>query len=236
LISVIVPTYNNGDTIVEVLTAIKRSASHCNGKVEVIVTDNGSTDGTMSKVASHPLPTKIIQCNERGIGINKNHGALYARGDTLVFIHGDDVISEGFLPEVERTALDPSVVGGGARHVIPFRWSLSVALFFLIAIKKCVFHHITIGAFWCKLEHFWDIGGFSRSQNVLEDIEFALRMKRYCKRYGLKRKSIQSPLYWSTRRFDEDEWWWAKHLLSFLKAVYTCKLNKHMRRVWYGVS
>ena len=104
----------------------------------------------------------------------------------------------------------------------------------LPAYIKCKFHHTGIGAFWIRKWVFDTIGGFSEKKDVLEDIEFAMRLKKFCNKMWLKYKNLESPLYWSTRKFDElGDWYWAKHLWSYLKAIYTTKCNKNIQ-VWWG--
>jgi GT2 family glycosyltransferase len=70
---------------------------------EVIVADNGSTDGAAEMVASEFPQVRLIR-NEsnRGFSIASNQAASVARGRLLFFLNNDTVIPENSLRELKR--------------------------------------------------------------------------------------------------------------------------------------
>lgn len=57
---------------------------------EVIVIDNGSSDGTLEMLSSRPTPPRVIRNKEnRGACIGKNQGILAAQGDCIAFMDSD---------------------------------------------------------------------------------------------------------------------------------------------------
>lgn len=69
---------------------------------EVVVADNGSTDGTQdlvrSRTASFPVPLRLVDASERpGVSHARNVGASAASGAALAFCDCDDVVSDGWV-------------------------------------------------------------------------------------------------------------------------------------------
>lgn len=92
-ISVIIPTYNGADTIVETLQSVKIQTYR---DWEVIIVDDGSTDDTENVVkhylAYNDLPVKYIkQDNQDQLNAVK-HGLKYVTGDICYILHSDDVL------------------------------------------------------------------------------------------------------------------------------------------------
>lgn len=85
--SVIVPTYNRREPLLECLASVSAQRRRPD---EVIVVDDGSTDGTVEALAGTEGVTVIRQSNA-GPGAARNRGAAAAIGDYLVFLDSDDV-------------------------------------------------------------------------------------------------------------------------------------------------
>ena len=103
-LSVIIPCYNAADTIGEQLEAL--AGQQCDTPWEIIVADNGSTDGSESLVREYQkkIPQlKLIDASGRkGPAHARNTGARAATGDTLLFCDADDVVGEGWLAAMAR--------------------------------------------------------------------------------------------------------------------------------------
>jgi glycosyltransferase involved in cell wall biosynthesis len=89
-ISVIVPVYNEVKHIRETLEAIKNQVY---ANIELIVVDNGSTDGT-GEIARE-YTSKVIREERQGISIARNRGAAEATGNIIVFVDADTIVPEG---------------------------------------------------------------------------------------------------------------------------------------------
>jgi glycosyltransferase involved in cell wall biosynthesis len=93
-ISVVIPTYNREKTLKECLKALFRQdlPQH---DFEIIVVDDGSTDGTkeiVRKAAEINPNVHYLQQKNSGQGIARNHGIAKAQGKVIVMI-GDDIIA-----------------------------------------------------------------------------------------------------------------------------------------------
>jgi len=70
-------------------------------KFEVILVDNGSTDGSVESVrTSFPFVRIVILDRNYGFCLPNNIGAESAQGDFLVFLNNDTVVTTGWLQEL----------------------------------------------------------------------------------------------------------------------------------------
>jgi len=92
LISVIIPMYNAEKTIYITLNSIN---SQTEGKFEIIVVNDGSTDDSLTEVyafkKAHPqLCMIIIDKMHEGVSATRNTGLRIAAGDYIAFLDADD--------------------------------------------------------------------------------------------------------------------------------------------------
>lgn len=113
LVSVIVPMYNAADTIGEQIEALV--AQDYPGAWELILADNGSTDGTLETIArDHPgLDAQIvIEDARRGAALVRNAAVRHSRGDFLAFVDADDRVHPGWLTELVAASEGVDLVAG----------------------------------------------------------------------------------------------------------------------------
>ncbi|MGY6019819.1 bifunctional polysaccharide deacetylase/glycosyltransferase family 2 protein [Streptomyces spinosirectus] len=114
-VSVIVPAYNESAGI----EAAVRSLLASDHPVEIIVVDDGSTDGTADLVDSLHLPVRVIRQENAGKPAALNTGLAVATCDLVVMVDGDTV----FQPDTVRTIVQPfadprvGAVSGNAKVV-----------------------------------------------------------------------------------------------------------------------
>ena len=86
-ISVIIPTYNRKNTLPRAVESVLNQAYK---PVEIIIVDDGSTDGTKEWFSEmHPLVHYIYQVNS-GVSLARNTGINSARGDWIALLDSDD--------------------------------------------------------------------------------------------------------------------------------------------------
>lgn len=90
LVSIIIPAFNEEKTVLELLTRV-RSQSHGDFAYEIIVVDDGSSDGTAQILRSHPHLYDKIHFRERngGKGAAVVDGLNLASGDFILFQDAD---------------------------------------------------------------------------------------------------------------------------------------------------
>jgi glycosyltransferase involved in cell wall biosynthesis len=98
-LTIIIPTYNRKDILRKTLAAYC-SQSAPEEILEILVVDDGSTDGTDSVVAqsneASPIPIRYLHQENRGQASARNHGIREARGEIVLF-GDDDIIPSGNL-------------------------------------------------------------------------------------------------------------------------------------------
>jgi len=91
LVSIIISTYNSREWLAEAIdSALAQTYPNC----EVVVVDNGSTDGTSSWLAE-TYDTKIRHSQKKhgGLGSGRNFGLNQAKGEYIQFLDADDLLS-----------------------------------------------------------------------------------------------------------------------------------------------
>lgn len=117
LVSIVLPVYNGLPDLDEQLEAI--AAQDYTGDVELIVSDNGSTDGLRAHLENLSLPMTIRMVDasgKRGVSYARNVGVKAARGDIVAFVDHDDVAHKTWLTALVH-ALDSFDAVGGALEV-----------------------------------------------------------------------------------------------------------------------
>jgi glycosyltransferase involved in cell wall biosynthesis len=91
LVSVIIPALNAASVIGETLTScLKQTWTN----LEIIVVDNGSSDGTLDVVHSLEAPSvRIYECARQGASAARNFGTSRSNGDYIQYLDADDVLS-----------------------------------------------------------------------------------------------------------------------------------------------
>ncbi|MDG6105882.1 glycosyltransferase [Dactylosporangium aurantiacum] len=126
-VSVIVPAYNEKEGIEAAVRSLA-GGDHPGG-IEVVVVDDGSTDGTAALVEAMRLPNvRVVRIANGGKPNALNVGVAMARHDLIVMVDGDTVFERDAIRHLVQPFADPSVgaVAGnvkvGNRRSIVARW------------------------------------------------------------------------------------------------------------------
>jgi cellulose synthase/poly-beta-1,6-N-acetylglucosamine synthase-like glycosyltransferase/peptidoglycan/xylan/chitin deacetylase (PgdA/CDA1 family) len=114
-VSVIVPAYNEKEGIA---AAVRSLATGDYPEVEVLVVDDGSTDGTADIVDGLGLPNvRIIRKPNGGKSSALNTGIALARHDLIVMVDGDTIFEPDSIRRLVQPMADPAVgaVSGNVR-------------------------------------------------------------------------------------------------------------------------
>jgi glycosyltransferase involved in cell wall biosynthesis len=93
-ISVIIPTYNRGNYIVDTVTSVLNQNVD---DVGIIVVDDGSTDDTRNVLEPYMGNIRYIYQENRGVSAARNRGVKESQGELIAFLDSDDVWSPGKL-------------------------------------------------------------------------------------------------------------------------------------------
>ena len=98
LVSVIIPTYNRADQIVEAIRSVKAQTYPA---IQLIVADDGSRDDTVEILKQFDGIEYYYQEN-KGQGAARNLGLKHARGEYIASLDSDDIWQEDFLTVAVR--------------------------------------------------------------------------------------------------------------------------------------
>ena len=100
-VSVVIPTYNRRPILEKCLLALERQQACPEiDRYEVVVVDDGSSDGTPDwlRAEAERFPhVRLIEQSHGGPAEGRNRGVDHARGDVIVFIDSDLVVTDSFL-------------------------------------------------------------------------------------------------------------------------------------------
>jgi glycosyltransferase involved in cell wall biosynthesis len=88
LISIVIPNYNG---ILFIAEALESALNQDYWNREVIVVDDGSTDGSLELLKSYQDQIKLIETENFGAAAARNAGLLAAKGELIAFLDSDDV-------------------------------------------------------------------------------------------------------------------------------------------------
>jgi glycosyltransferase involved in cell wall biosynthesis len=189
--SVIVATFNRRELLLCVLDALDRQSVNAK-EFEVIVVDDGSTDGTAAAVRSRCWAAEIsvFQQSNRGPATARNIGLEAARGDIVIFLDDDLIPEKDFIKEHIRSHSR----GVGKQAILGPALSLSRYSQPWIVWQQATYEK-TYSAFRRNeiqptFRHFWSgncsiprdvlkaVGGFDASFRYGEDIELGYRLRK----------------------------------------------------------
>ena len=97
-VSVIIPTYNRIDLIKFTLDSLNK-ARHRGILFEVIVIDDGSTDGTWAFIEENYAEVVLLKCQGKGGAAARNTGLATARGKYIMYLDSDDLVGENYFEQ-----------------------------------------------------------------------------------------------------------------------------------------
>ncbi len=192
-LAIVIPTLNEEPSLHRTLPLALAAAD------EVVVSDGGSTDGTLE--VARALDVRIVS-GPPGRGGQLNRGAaaaLEGGADILLFLHADTTLPEG----AGRAVRDAAKGAAGGAFLVRFDVdSPKMRLGAWLVNHRTRLTLLPLGdqAQFVTAPAFRELGGY-RDWPILEDMDFAWRLKR---RYGRKRLAvIESPVTTAARRFVE---------------------------------
>lgn len=192
--SVVIPTFNRA---VSVKSAVESVLAQSYSDFELVVVDDGSTDGTRSLITAitDPRIRYLFQENQ-GVSVARNTGLFAATGSVVVFLDSDDLACPEWLAEFQGVFSKPGV---GVACCGAMRVDGDGRLFAALPrdMGRMFDHTVGLflaGTFAARRELLLAIGGYVPELLGSENTEIALRLIGACNAYGMKLQAVAQPL------------------------------------------
>lgn len=86
-VSVIIPTLNRINTLQRAIDSVIAQSFK---SIEIIVVDNGSSDGSVNMLKKNYPTVKLIHEHKSGVSASRNKGIMYAKNTWIAFLDSDD--------------------------------------------------------------------------------------------------------------------------------------------------
>jgi glycosyltransferase involved in cell wall biosynthesis len=184
LVSVVIPVYNGERYVRECMDNVFRQTHR---PLEVIVVDDGSTDGTGEILNRYPLPIRVVRTEHRNLPSARNRGIESASGEFIAFLDVDDlwlaekiekqVVVFQRRPEIGLACTDVEKFPASGRRRSKERLQLGRKLnrseAFPLLIRR---NFITPSSVMIRRSVSASFGAFDESLNSCEDWEYWLRL------------------------------------------------------------
>jgi len=195
-VSVIIPSLNEEKYIEDTLLSIRKQTHK---KAEIIVVDGLSKDRT-AEIAKKRADKVLVK--KTNISQARNLGAKHAKGEILVFVDADTVLSPSWIERVLEEFGNPETVcvfgpvmpkEGGMKNKILCKifYNLFQRVFLLFNFSQFSAINLSI-----RKEVFGKTAGFDENLAAAEDIDMARKIRRHGKTVFNK----QAVAYTSMRR------------------------------------
>lgn len=114
-VGIVVVNYNGMATIESCLSSLIETT---NETVEIIVVDNGSTDGSAEFIAECFPSVTLIRADNLGFGGGNNLGVEYSNGEYLVFVNPDTLVTPGWWEALVDTLAADDHIGLATSRIL----------------------------------------------------------------------------------------------------------------------
>lgn len=179
LFSVVIPNYNYGHFI---STAVESVLSQSLQDFEIIIVDDGSTDGSRRVIEGFGNKVRLVPQRNSGVARARNRGAQEARGSFLAFLDADDFWHQrklenqlNFLTSSGSTSCQTGYwlfANGEIGDAIPAPEGTTLER--ALSLRPC-FSALS-STLLIRRHHFWEVGGFNERFSTSADYEFGVRL------------------------------------------------------------
>jgi glycosyltransferase involved in cell wall biosynthesis len=179
-VSVIIPTYNRCAMLLEAIDSVHAQSIR---EFELIVVDDGSTDGTAEELTRFDKRIRFERIDHHGPAAARNRGVALARAPLIAFLDSDDLWSstklEGQLafmsanPDCAISQTNEIWIRNGRRVNPGVRHRKRGGDIFIDSLRTCL---ISMSATMMRADLFRSRGGFDETMVAAEDYDLWLRI------------------------------------------------------------
>ena len=179
-VSVIIPTYNRRAMLLEAIDSVLAQSAQV---FELIVIDDGSTDGSAEYLASLAETIRFERIDHRGPAAARNRGVALAGAPLIAFLDSDDLWAPAKLerqlafmranPGCAIVQTNEIWIRNGRRVNPGLRHRKRAGDIFIDSLRTCL---ISMSATMMRTDLFRSLGGFDESMDAAEDYDLWLRI------------------------------------------------------------
>lgn len=226
-IAVVVPTLNEAATLAKTLDSLRPQLAEGD---EIVITDGGSSDGTLEVAQSYGA--RVVQVDKPGRGSQIAAALSTLPQCAVLILHADMIVASTALSEIRRVLKDkPRDFGGCLGHRFDSRSRLlrSTEWWDERRARRGISYGDQ-GQFF-RREWLQAHGGFP-DQPIMEDLELSRQLRKHGKPLYLNCPVLVSP-----RRFERLGWFRTIAVNFLLRVIYrACGLRtcESVYRYYYG--
>lgn len=195
MISIIIPVFNEQDNVGKLIRFLKQNSD--GQSIEIIVSDGGSSDDTMSVAID--AGALVLNSTIKGRAAQMNYAAASAKGDILYFVHADTLPPVTYVNDICQAISNGYSIGRYRTKFDSSKWLLHVNAFFTrFDFFICYGGDQTL---FITRKLFQSIGGFDAQMQIMEEYDLVKRAREK----GLYRIIPKNALV-SARKYDTNSW------------------------------
>lgn len=176
---IVVPAWNALHYLRKTVPAMRRAAKK-HGNAQIVIVDNGSSDGTAGYIRSVYPDVTVISLPRQPIGAARNKGAQSIKSEILAFIDADCLMDEDHLVAADRLLSNEGVSVTGDSYDIPAKpgWIERTWYHLHRPAADGVTRLIPAGNLVVARKAFEEVGGFDEELITGEDADLCQRLIR----------------------------------------------------------
>jgi dolichol-phosphate mannosyltransferase len=227
--SVVLPTYNEAANIVPLIQRIMEEADKAGCRLQAVVIDDDSPDGTAELVAKefagHPGVKLVVRHGERGLASALARGVGESDEDVLVFMDTDFNHHPRHLPAILamlpscKIAVGSRYVEGGGMNTSRLRYWLSYMFNIMVRVMLGVSTHDNLSGYMAIRRR--DLMLFNQDYIFTGYGDYAIRLLFYAERAGLK--VCETPVVYEERLGGKSKTQFVQTFVRYLRETWALR-------------
>lgn len=173
----VVPVFNKIRVLAPAVNSIV-AAAHCDGAIDVVLVDNGSTDGSWKRLDGYRQDAIVRRFPGTTISSVRNFGARQGAGPLLCFLDADVLIPADYFGRLRTVFSDGSIAATGCECGLPPDpgWIETVWHRLNVRMADGDRHYLNSANFSVRRAAFDQVGGWPEEFQTSEDVELCRRL------------------------------------------------------------